>query len=340
MAVSPLRPRSRRSCFQAFTLPCRGFTLIELLVVIAIISILAAILFPVFQSVRENARRTSCQSNMKQLGLAFIQYEQDGDERLPMGQSKGRANYGYGDGWAGRIYPYVKSVGVFTCPDDTAQPVTNNGVTLSPISYAYNANLAGSDLPADSGTAIGWVGIKGMTVKMNASAKTVMLAEVTALGFSAGFSDGQAAADLSTPNEDGNSGGLGIPKCAAGSPSIFGTFAGVGPDALNDGPCSIPLATGYLGQYGPRAKNFNSSLGNYYLSPAGRHSNGSNFLFCDGHVKWLRGSQVSTGDIYTANPSAAKNETPTDTQDQRLPISGSAAGTESSEPWAATFSPI
>ena len=60
-----------------------GFTLIELLVVIAIIAILAAILFPVFARARENARRSSCQSNMKQIGLGFMQYTQDYDEQYP-----------------------------------------------------------------------------------------------------------------------------------------------------------------------------------------------------------------------------------------------------------------
>ena len=61
----------------------RGFTLIELLVVIAIIAILAAILFPVFARAREKARQASCQSNLKQLALAYQMYVQDYDERLP-----------------------------------------------------------------------------------------------------------------------------------------------------------------------------------------------------------------------------------------------------------------
>jgi prepilin-type N-terminal cleavage/methylation domain-containing protein len=99
-----------------------GFTLIELLVVIAIIAILAAILFPVFQKVRENARRTAALSNCKQLGLAITQYEQDADEALPMG---GHSNYNGFHApfteWQEAIYPFVKSEGAYMDPDDTQQ---------------------------------------------------------------------------------------------------------------------------------------------------------------------------------------------------------------------------
>lgn len=86
-----------------------AFTLIELLVAIAIIGILAAILFPVFGRVRENARRSSCASNERQLGLGLLQYAGDYDERLPNTPSPGAV-------WDVLIEPYVKTMEVFRCP--------------------------------------------------------------------------------------------------------------------------------------------------------------------------------------------------------------------------------
>src|SRR5688572_31491078 len=94
----------------------RGFTLIELLVVIAIIALLAAILFPVFARARENARRASCQSNLKQIGLGLVQYYQDFDESLVIDEIAGTSGVGdplvstgtfTEDRWPGRIFPYV-----------------------------------------------------------------------------------------------------------------------------------------------------------------------------------------------------------------------------------------
>ena len=128
-----------------------AFTLIELLVVIAIISILAAILFPVFAQAREKARQSACLSNEKQMGLALMAYAQDFDERFPPAHGE-RLPIGY-DNWVswlsystqnitpkqvvpGLLDAYLKSRDVQKCPD---------GPDKAEITYMLNDFAAGSN---------------------------------------------------------------------------------------------------------------------------------------------------------------------------------------------------
>jgi prepilin-type N-terminal cleavage/methylation domain-containing protein/prepilin-type processing-associated H-X9-DG protein len=126
----------------------RAFTLIELLIVIAIIGILAAILFPVFARARENARRASCQSNLKQIGLASMQYSQDYDEKVVPIYTQGatRKCYWFGsvtdgatktlDATAGLLYPYMKSSQIKACPSFDNTLRTELGLN----GYGYNVS--------------------------------------------------------------------------------------------------------------------------------------------------------------------------------------------------------
>ena len=108
----------------------QGFTLIELLVVIAIIALLAAILFPVFARARENARKSSCANNLKQIMIGVAQYTQDYDEAFPNGHTSvagqpGGANQVF---WGQLIFPYIKSTQSFRCPSDSSAPAPAAGV--------------------------------------------------------------------------------------------------------------------------------------------------------------------------------------------------------------------
>jgi prepilin-type N-terminal cleavage/methylation domain-containing protein/prepilin-type processing-associated H-X9-DG protein len=112
----------------------RGFTLIELLVVIAIIALLAAILFPVFARARENARRSSCLNNMKQLANGFMMYVQDFDENVvPLGNDTVPGPNAVVPGtyswWPNLLYPYIKNQQVFFCP--SASPRTTMSIGMS-----------------------------------------------------------------------------------------------------------------------------------------------------------------------------------------------------------------
>jgi prepilin-type N-terminal cleavage/methylation domain-containing protein/prepilin-type processing-associated H-X9-DG protein len=120
-----------------------GFTLIELLVVIAIIAILASILFPVFARARENARRTSCASNLKQMGLGIMQYVQDYDGLFPYVRTLSTPK----SNWGQQIHPYVKSTQLFQCPSnpqkDYANGMGSNGPAypFAPASYSMNDRM-------------------------------------------------------------------------------------------------------------------------------------------------------------------------------------------------------
>jgi prepilin-type N-terminal cleavage/methylation domain-containing protein/prepilin-type processing-associated H-X9-DG protein len=131
-----------------------AFTLIELLVVIAIIAILAAILFPVFGRARENARRSSCQSNLKQIGLGIMQYTQDYDERYPASRYTATQSLP----WYGVTYPYVKSAQVYKCPSNTATGNMNHISTVTGvpnIPQSYNCNGHGTNGPMPDLSATG-----------------------------------------------------------------------------------------------------------------------------------------------------------------------------------------
>lgn len=126
-----------------------AFTLIELLVVIAIIAILASILFPVFARARENARRTSCLSNTKQLGLALMQYVQDNDESFPTTYSPLGTGQPTPDGlrwtasevyWPQILYPYHKSFQVYWCPSYKFANTAASSSTFVPVNGQYGAN--------------------------------------------------------------------------------------------------------------------------------------------------------------------------------------------------------
>ncbi|NUQ00415.1 MAG: DUF1559 domain-containing protein [Armatimonadetes bacterium] len=222
----------------------RAFTLIELLVVIAIIAILAAILFPVFAKAREKARQSSCASNLKQQGVAAMQYVQDYDETYP-GGLVGATGAGLGPvtnnaafvdyrNTADLIHPYVKNAQVFYCP---SMPVL---VSYS-RNYGFNRRLCPN--------------INSPTVLPIAMAKVQAPSELIMCADSGAYMLGEEGVTAPT-----------------GSFWYWpGTAAGRNPASLT--PYALT---------GTDAADWQS----------GRHNEGLNIMYGDGHVKWVKGENL------------------------------------------------
>ena len=272
--------------------------------VIAIIAILAAILFPVFASAREKARQTSCASNEKQLGLAFIQYIQDYDECFP--NTTALAGGPNGFGWPGMIYPYVKSTAVYTCPDDTA----NASGSQVPISYGLNNGIVYNTSP---------LGINGVLSKFTAPANTVLLLEVQS-----DVSNASITTDLGDPTTPTSYSGWlcwGSTIALANNGACYAAVVSGG-TVTGYKAFTEPLATGFL--YNPHWPTSPTSK----PADAARHTSGANYLLADWHVKYLVATKVSPGGAAskpTNLPDATSN--------------GEAEGTQVGT-HAATFSPM
>lgn len=241
------------------TRPMKGFTLIELLVVIAIIAILAAILFPVFAQARAAARKASCQSNLRQLGMGVLMYTQDYDEKYPFwswGQS-----WGGGSGpisitsiWYNAIYPYVKNTGLYACPSDT-----NSWGQVNTDCY--------------------WWGIPAAQRAVEApnfeNSRVILSYGISETFHNQGWGESAIPAPAST---------VMIGDCN----STLGNFW-----SITDNPASeIAMRVATANSNNGAVHDVWGTVWNPAWDQWTRHNGGSNLVFVDGHVKFTKGDKI------------------------------------------------
>jgi prepilin-type N-terminal cleavage/methylation domain-containing protein/prepilin-type processing-associated H-X9-DG protein len=258
----------------------QGFTLVELLVVIAIISVLAAILFPAFASAREKARQIACLSNVKQMGLALMQYEQDNDEIIvpyasenPNGGND--PNTAYQRVWPGLLQPYIKN-GLNT---STVNNVTNpnaSGIFQCP-SFDISKIVQGADASDCDGA--------GYAESIGVNSPQITFADYgisLPFGPSIGF-NAYTQGSMGTPTAPYNN--------YPGSGLIYGTVVN-----MMIGQVQRPSETVFIGDGWTGYPSSTSSYAGQFTSLFGcegdkiHQGTGENFLFLDGHAKFIQGN--------------------------------------------------
>lgn len=242
----------------------RAFTLIELLVVIAIIAILAAILFPVFAQARDAARKTTCVSNLKQIGSGLMMYTQDYDEVLcPVTYADSCRATATGPttdaawdgllGWPLALQPYMKNLGLLACPSDPYR-----GGFSKQGSYCYEAQMLAANVPG------AYSGISSSGPAMQ---------RVLPLSYSANYWLSNTSGTTYTPSPSGVPGSVSLAAVNKPSQVFFVSEAGTDPAK---GYAAYYIIPGY-GQPGDQR-----------WQNGKRHAEGRVWVFLDGHAKWTK----------------------------------------------------
>src|SRR6185437_3281435 len=280
-----------------------AFTLIELLVVIAIIAILIGLLLPAVQKVREAAARMACGNNLKQMGLAFHSYH-DANYKLPPGYTAagayvdGTNDTAPGWGWGAYIVPYLEQAPLYA-QFNLSQPVPN--------SPASSTVVKGFICPTDM-TPAGPFAVTGSSGAAMGMAPPSSYAACAGGGISTTAATGNGSFYRNscvrlTDIVDGTSSTIFVEERAFAN--VMGTWVGAIPDGYcNQGAMNQAAVPGKLGQGAGdlvliHAGTNNNPTGRNLDDASSRHLVGSNFLFADGSVHFLRNAAGGSSDAAT-----------------------------------------
>jgi prepilin-type N-terminal cleavage/methylation domain-containing protein/prepilin-type processing-associated H-X9-DG protein len=272
----------------------RGFTMIELLIVIGIIAILIALLLPAIQSAREMARRTSCENNLIQLGIAFGNYAST-HTVLPPGvvDSTGPIRNlpsGYHHGWIVQILPFIGQTNIYNRFDleesvydpsnDTACFVTistlvcpSDNAPMSPGNM--RTNYAGCHHDADAPIAADNHGVLYLNSRVrpdqipDGASSTILLGEILGGGPSLGWASGTRSTLRNT--------GVGLDER-----DPLAMMPGIRSQLANNPPRDVSFAI--VEEVAAQGLWPVENTGGFWSY----HSQSSNFLFCDGSVRQVK----------------------------------------------------